>query len=240
MTVPTPPIPPPQSAGSHRQQFDRDLVQIRRRIVHEATVAVDMLEASFRALTAQDTETARDVRRGEDSVDVEEVAIESECLRLMTLQQPVGADFRLLTFCLKVNSDIERVADHASSIAKITLRLSELGPGPPLPTALAELGQRVPLACHRLLRAVLDQDEAEARSIVTTDKVIDDLDKRLFKEILQMLARHPDQAERGLLLYRVGRDLERVGDLMGNIAEDLVYLITGQIIRHTKPKPAAP
>ena len=215
--------------------FDRDLALLQRRLMREATTAVDMLEASIRALWQLDADTAREVRRGEQRIDAEEVEIEGECLRLLTLQQPFGADFRFLTFCLKVNTDIERVADHAASIAKIILKMSKTGDPPPWPTALTELGERIPVLCHRLLRAVLDQDDDAARALVSSDEVIDELDKRLFKEVQQFLARHPEQAESALLIYRVSRELERVGDLMCNIAEDVVYLSTGQIIRHQKP-----
>lgn len=215
--------------------FDRDMALLRRRLMREATTAVDMLEAAIRALWQLDADLAREVRRGEDRLDAEEVEIEAECLRLMTLQQPFGADFRFLAFCLKVNTDIERVADHAASIAKITIKLHKGADLPPWPTALTELGERLPLLCHRLLRAVLDQDEQAAVDLVGSDEVIDALDKRLFHEVQDLLARHPDQAEGALLIYRVGRELERVGDLMCNIAEDVVYLATGHIVRHQKP-----
>lgn len=215
--------------------FDRDLALLQRRLMREATTAVDMLEASIRALWQLDADAAREVRRGEERIDVEEVEIEEECLRLLTLQQPFGADFRFLTFCLKVNTDIERVADHAASIAKIILKMHKSAALPQWPTALTELGERIPVLCHRLLRAVLDQDDEAARALVTSDEVIDDLDKRLFKEVQQLIARHPDQTESALLIYRVSRELERVGDLMCNIAEDVVYLSTGQIVRHQKP-----
>lgn len=216
---------------------DRELASLRRRVVLESTTAVDMLEASLRALWMLDTGLAREVRRGEKEVDREEVAIEAECLRLLTLRHPFGTDFRFITFCLKVNGDIERVADHASSIAKITLKLSALEEIPEWPRSLSELGERLPVLCHRLLRAVLDQDEQAARALVVSDKTIDELDKQLFEEIRDLIERRPNFAEAGLLMYRVGRELERVGDLMCNIAEDVVYWATGEIIRHKKPKP---
>ncbi len=213
---------------------DRELAALRRRIVKEATTAVDMLEAALRALWMLDGALAREVRRGEKEVDREEVAIEAECLRLLTLRHPFGTDFRFITFCLKVNADIERVADHAASIAKITLKLTAVEQIPEWPRSLSELGERLPVLCHRLLRAVLDQDEQAARALVPADKTIDELDKQLFEEIRDLIERRPNFAEAGLWMYRVGRELERVGDLMCNIAEDVVYWATGEIIRHEK------
>ncbi|MEM9560496.1 MAG: phosphate signaling complex protein PhoU [Planctomycetota bacterium] len=219
--------------------FDRDLHLLRRRIVRLATSSVDLLEASIRALWDLDTAGAREVRQGEEMIDLEEVAIERECLRLLTLQQPYGLDFRQLTFCLKVNADLERVADHASSIAKVTLKLGDVGVTPRWPTALTDLGERLPVVCHRLLRAMLDDDAEAARGLVGSDEVIDTLDKRLFQELAEHAAKHPSDGAAVLLMHRVGRDLERVGDLMCNIAEDVVYLVTGEIIRHERSGDAA-
>lgn len=217
--------------GPGPSSLDRELGHLRRRVLRSANVAIDMLEASLHALWTVDHEVALDVRRRDDAVDDEEVLIERECLRLLTLQRPYAQDFRLITFCLKANADIERVADHATSVAKIALCLDPRQP-PHWPTALTEMGDRVPVLCHTLLRAVLDEDIAAARSLVVGDRVIDRLDHRLFEEITSWIRRDPDAGELALHCYRLGRELERVGDLMANIAEDVVYLVTGEIIRH--------
>ena len=190
-----------------------------------------MLEASLHALWNADHLVAEQVRLRDDTVDDEEVRIEQECLRLLTLQRPYAQDFRLITFCMKANADIERVADHATSIAKIALQIDPANP-PAWPTALFELADRVPVLCHDLLRAVLDEDLDSARGLLAMDKVIDQLDRQLFGEVTQWVQERPDDATWALLAYRLGRELERVGDLMANIAEDVVYLVTGQIIRH--------
>ena len=232
-------IPPTPPDHAHRLVLEQDLLSLRRRLVREATLAIDLLEASIRALWTLDTEAAIEVRRGEDRVDLEEVAIERECLRLLTTHRPYGTDLRFITFSLRVNSDLERIADHAASIAKICLRLSARNATPPRwPTALTELGERVPMLCHRLLRAVLDDDSTAARELVRDDAVIDTLDKRLFQEVQDYLDRHDAQRDGALYMYRVGRELERVGDLVTNIAEDVVYLATGEIIRHAHDEPA--
>ncbi len=105
------------------------------------------------------------------------------------------------------------------------------------------MGQRVPVMCHSLLRAVLDEDARIARQIVTEDDTIDALEKRLFEEVNELMRKEPAMTRNGLLIYRVGRDLERIGDLMKNIAEDVIYLATGSIVRHEakralyQPKP---
>lgn len=220
-----------------RSSFERTLSDLKRRLVQEAAAAVGMLEAAIDALWRLDADAAREVRGQDDSIDAEEVAIEQECFKLLALEHPFARDFRVVAFILKVNADVERVADHASSIAKVAARIRWNGQ-PQWPTALQEMGQRVPLMCHQLMRAVLDEDAALARRIVQEDEIIDDLEKRLFDEVAELMERDPSEQRNGLLLYRAGRELERVGDLMKSIAEDVVYLSTGEIVRHEKKRNA--
>ena len=211
--------------------LELSLMQLRRRLLRQAAVAVGMLETSLEALWELDAALVEDVLARDDRVDREEVDLEEACLELMTLQRPFARDFREITFILKANSDLERVADHACSIAKIA---RQIGPTPPerWPVALRELGERVPTMCHTLLRAVIDENLDSAKALVLQDKTIDRLDKRVFIEAKQMIESNPDQAAAGMLISRLGRELERVGDLMANIAENIVYLNTGTIVRH--------
>lgn len=230
MQYPSPTVPDP---GHGPFAFDRRLIQLKRRLVREATLAIGMLEAALDALWRLDREAAKQVTRDDDRIDREEVQIEQECFDILALHHAFARDFRVLAFILKVNADIERVADHASSIAKITRRIRGETP-PAWPTSLRELGERVPLMCHELMRAVLDEDVNAAKALVLSDKTIDQLDHRLFDEAIDMMGADTSQdtLSNGMLIYRIGRELERVGDLMTNIAEDVVYLATGSIVRH--------
>lgn len=231
---PNPQVPPPAPRASANAKFSEELANLRRRLIREASMAIDLLVSAVAGLWELDHDLAQRIRSGENEVDTEEVAIEQECLRLLTLERAFGHDMRQLAFCLKVNQDIERVADHASSIAKICLKLQP--PAPVWPTALREMGDRIPVACEELLRAVVNSDVESARLIRAKDKTIDQLDKRAFEEIREHIEREPHNAATGLLMYRASRELERVGDLLGNIAEDIIFLETGQIVRHTKRK----
>jgi len=220
--------------GSYK--FEQRIGQLKRRLFREATTAIEMLERSLDALWRMDADLAAATRQRDDRVDSEEVEIEQQCYELMTLGQPVAGDFRSLAFVLKVNADLERVADHAVSIAKVVPCLDGRSRAR-WPTALGELRERVPMMCHALMRAVLDEDADAARALVSSDKIIDRLDRRLFDEVAEMMRHDPELIEDGMLLYRVSRELERVGDLMANIAEDVVYLVTGEIVRHAKRRP---
>lgn len=227
------PTVPEPSGYVTRNDFDDQLQRIRLRLIREAMVAVEMLEHAIEALWKLDREEARAVRVKDTRVDREEVAIETACYRLLTMQQPVARDFRVIAFVLKVNQDIERVADHASSIAKSIIAIRGDIP-PKWPTSLEELAHRVPAQCHVLLKAVADEDTEKAVEIVEGDKILDEIHRRLFDEIVETMDGSGESSANGLLIYRIGRELERIGDLMAAIAEDLVYLSTGNIIRHQK------
>lgn len=222
--------------SSREATLVREIKALKQRLVQEATFAVGMLEAAADALLKLDVEAARAVMRRDDEVDAEEVRIEEECLRLLALFQPFARDFRTVTTLLRVNADLERVADHATSIAKVTLKLHARGGVPKWPTSLLELTQRVPMLCHALLSSLLSENLTDAREVLDKDKAIDKLDKRLFDECLDLMDGDRDTKAVGMLLYRCGRELERVGDLMTNIAEDVVYLVTGEIVRHEEKR----
>lgn len=240
----------PSSDGA-RTQTDRQILDLKRRLIREATYAIGMLESAVDALFRLDGEAAHNVRGRDDRIDVEEVQIESECLRILALHNPYAHDFRVVTFILKTNASVERVGDHATSLAKIGQKIRRHMSGlpadqplpddravtvPPWPTALVEMGQRVPAMCHELLRAVLDEDAEGAKALVASDRVIDTLDKRLFSETAAMVEARTMPVPVGLLVSRAGRELERIGDLMTDVAEEVVYLVTGSIIRHEDKK----
>ncbi len=214
-------------------RFDRALAQLRRRLLREATFAIEMLEGAIEALHGRDFEAARRIRRADDRVDIEEVEIEQEVYRLMITESPYASDFRLLAFILRANAAVERVADHACSIAKVTRRLEGLAV-PALPAPLVDLCERIPIMCHQVMRAVLDEDADSAREIGKSDEVMDDLDRQVFRVLVEQIHADVETAEAAMLLYRISRELERVGDLMVNIAEDVVYLVEGEIVRHEK------
>jgi phosphate transport system protein len=233
--MPTPPREEPPRPGAVKPAFVREAGALKRRLVDEATAAVGMLEAALAALWELDTTAAKEILARDERLDQEEVAIEEGVFRVMALQSPVARDFRLLAFVLKTNAEVERIGDHSCSIAKITLRLAPMGPIA-WPTSLIELGQRVPMACHRCLRALLDEDPELAKQVVVDDKILDRLNRALFDETVNFMRQRGESEPIGLNLYRVGRELERVGDVVTNIAEDVVYLATGEIIRHEKKR----
>lgn len=232
-------MPSQPSPGPAASSTDVRIAEVKRRLLREATAAVSMLERALASMWSLDVIAAKAVRVADDRIDLEEVAIESECHEILTLHHPYARDFRNMSFIMKVNTDVERIADHASSIAKLVTRIADRNPtAPNWPMALRELGDRVPVMCHQMLRSVMDDDVELARQVASSDEIIDQLDRRLFDEVLEMLSHAETDADRavGMYIYRSGRELERVGDLAAAICEELIYLCTGQIVRHAKKR----
>ncbi len=237
--MPTAPTPDQLAAARVRTAqeiaLDGQIKLVRAKIIDEATTAIGMLETAIDALFRLDVDRAREIIARDDDVDRSEVEIEEEALRVLALYHPFARDFRKITSMLRINADLERVADHATSIAKQTVKLQPLGVTR-FPTALTELGQRVPMLCHTLLTSFVSENVEQCRSVIIKYKAIDSLDKRLFDECLEVMGSDRNSKAAGVLMYRCGRELERVGDLMGNIAEDVIYLVGGHIVRHEEKK----
>jgi phosphate transport system protein len=222
----------PRGSG-HEVVIEREIKNLRTMILAEAATAIGMVEQAAEALVTLDETSARIVIGRDDEIDREEVVIEEECFRILALYHPFAKDFRLITTFVKVNADIERVADHATSVAKAAIKLKKLNVRS-MPTSLVELAQRVPILCHGVLNLLATEDATEAREMVSKDKAIDNLVKQLFEECVSLMTAERDSKAAGLRMYRCGRELERIGDLMKNIAEDLIYLQSGTIVRHEK------
>lgn len=216
-----------------RQQFEHRLQALKQRLILETASAVKLLEDALRAMFDFDDAAAASIKERDDVIDREEVAIEQECFRLLAMESPVARDFRTVTFVLKANADVERVGDHAASVAK-TFRRMELSAPPQWPTSLVELGQRVPVLCHELLRAMQNEDTEAARRVIAEDETIDRLERQLFSETVEFMRTEPGSEALGMQIHRIGRELERVADLMTDIARDIIYLNTGEIVRHQR------
>ncbi|MCU0688331.1 MAG: phosphate signaling complex protein PhoU [Phycisphaerales bacterium] len=227
-------VPPlnPSAPRASQISIEREIRTLKEMVMAEAATAVGMVEQAAEALIKGDETMARVVISRDDEIDRDEVHIEEECFRVLALFHPFAKDFRHITMLLKVNSDIERVADHATGISKQVVKLKKLAPVPPLPTPLVELAQRVPMTCHALLTALAQESVEQAREVVVKDKTLDSLEKAVFDECVNLMTHDRNTKAAMLHMHRCARELERVGDLMKNIAEDLIYLQSGNIVRH--------
>ena len=211
------------------QAFDTELTRLRREFTAHATMCFEALERACEALRTRDMALARRVVEGDDEVDREEVHIEAEVVRLITLYHPVAHDMRLLVTFLKLNYDLERIADHSANVAWLARRI--MLRGGQIPPHVLELADRVVRNARGVFQAFLDQDTVAARAVVKHDDEVDELDKTVRRDVHDMLVKQ-GEVDTALHLFRISRELERAGDHVANMAEDVIFLVTGEIVRH--------
>jgi len=215
----------------HTSALHDEIDTLNHRLQTEAVLTVELVEQAVDALRTCDREKAVDVRLRDTEVDAQEVFIEEECIRLIALHQPVASDLRALMIVIKANGDLERIADHASGVAKAVIYLGDES-APHWPTSLIDLAQRIIPLCHDTIRTLGQCDEDAAKKIIEGDDAIDRLSKQVIREVEELIGSSDISRRAGLLAYRASRDLERIGDLCVNICEDILYVQSGKIIRH--------
>lgn len=212
------------------------LDELRRRSLRMASQVEDIVQEACETVFQRDETLARRVVVRDTEVDREEIAVESEVVRLMALYQPVGIDLRLLCTVLKVNNDLERIADCAVNIAERS-RHQEIQP---LAEQNSDLKQMFPVVRQILrnaIQAYSAEDAEAARRVLAEDEQID----ALYGQIVRSIVSQAPQASESMAAYldvlSVAKNLERIADHATNIAEDVVFLSTGQIVRHQTGNP---
>jgi phosphate transport system protein len=207
------------------------LDDLRRRSLRMAGLVEDIVQEACEAVFSADEELARRVIRRDEEVDQEEVRVETEVIRLLALYQPVGSDLRLLCTVLKVNNDLERIADCAVNVAERSKHLEVQT----LAARCDHLRRLIPEVQAQLRRAVQcygSQDADLARRAVFNDDAVDAVHGEIIRWGVAQLGKSPDAPAGYLDVLSVAKNLERIADHATNIAEDVIYLSTGRIVRH--------
>lgn len=222
---------PPDPMPIH---LHRDLDRLAKEILSVGALAEEATHNAIEALVHRRTELAERVVQGDDLIDSREVDVEIECLKMLALHQPVAADLRYIVAILKVNSDLERVGDLAVNIAERALYLSTRDPiGVSLDfETMGELVRRMLRDC---LDALVRRDVTVARRVLAEDDAVDTINREMFGILEEAMVKNPDCIKRAVHLLSASRHLERVADLATNIAEDVVFMVDGTVIRH-KPE----
>lgn len=205
--------------------------RITEKLDQQCKRVVDLLDACVVRLSRSDLGSDDQLALVEDEIDREEVVLEEECFRIVALHQPIGTDLRTLATVLHANGDLERAADHAMNI----LRCRPLLPPPEqLPQPFLLLASKVVEAMRRSCDALVSHDTVAAREVIAADKIIDSLEDAADRAARTLAVEHPECVDSAFLLSRVAHELERIADLAKNLAEDVLYLDTGDIVRHQK------
>jgi phosphate transport system protein len=213
------------------KHLQRDLENLQRDLLTLAASVEEAIHKSTRALQERDADQAQQVIAGDSLIDQEENHIEEECLKILALHQPVAVDLRRIAMALKINTDLERMADLAEDIADRALHLARL-PVVPIPEKLQRMTDLATAMVRESLDAFVNLDTRQARRVCRLDHEVDRYNNEIIQELIGMMKESPAKVEAGLSLFSATRHLERIADHATNIAEDVVYLVEGTIIRH--------
>ncbi len=210
-----------------RISFDKALEDLQREILRMGSLVETAIDDAVQSLAKQDVKMAKRVIDGDAVINNLEREIEDKCMILIATQQPLAKDLRKISTGVRIVIDLERMADHAADIAKITLRMSN----DPLIKPLIDIPKMAKLA-QNMVRSVLDSyvngDTVLAQTACLKDDEIDHLYRLVFDELLEIMQKHPNTIVQGTYLLFVARYLERIADHATNIGEAVIYLETGQ------------
>ncbi|MFA9480162.1 phosphate signaling complex protein PhoU [Phycisphaerales bacterium AB-hyl4] len=217
------------SAHLHKQ-----ILRLKQMIVDLGTQVDVAVQHALQAVHERDPELAREVVAGDERIDMLEVEIEEECLHALALHQPVALDLRYVIAMLKINNDLERIGDLAVNIADQAIFLSGESEVV-LPFNLEGMGDGVSRMLQQARAALLDLDVKQAERVRLEDDKIDAIHRDMYRQVEQAIREQPTNTEQYIHMLNVSRHLERIGDHAVNIAEDVIYMARGEIMRHRQP-----
>ncbi|WP_372717043.1 phosphate signaling complex protein PhoU [Novipirellula sp.] len=213
------------------KHLDRDMDHLHRDILSLSAVVEEMIGNAGRALQDGRTDLAEKVIHDDEEVDQQEVAIEEECLKMLALHHPVAIDLRRIATVIKVNNDLERIADLAVSVAQRALGVKDY-PRFVIPEGVGPMVTKVSGMVREALDAFVNMDTDIARSVILRDDEVDALNTDLINRLRLTMQQDAQFVAAALHCFSAIRHLERIADLATNIAEDAIYLVDGEIVRH--------
>jgi phosphate transport system protein len=219
------------------KSMQEDMSLLKQRVLRMGGMVEEATRDATVALTQRRADLARRVIEADDAIDMIELDVDEECLRILALHQPVAGDLRYITAVLKINNDLERIGDLACNVAERAIDLARREPLV-LPLRFERMTEIVRGQLHDALDALVNRDARLARAVLARDREINQIHRQHFEALQESMKASPDNVEAAVDLLSASRQLERIGDQTTNIAEDVVFLVEGRVIRHARP--AAP
>jgi phosphate transport system protein len=209
----------------------RDMENLQKLVLSVSAVAEEMIDKATRILCERRYEDASAVIAADSEVDRREVVIEEECLKILALHQPVASDLRRIASVLKINNDIERIADLAVNIAQRSQCLGDF-PEFVVPDRVERMVDLTTQMVRGALNAFVSLDADNARRLIRLDDMVDEHNREIITELQTQMKQRPQSVEAALHCFSAVRHIERIADHAVNIAEDVIYLVEGDIVRH--------
>jgi phosphate transport system protein len=213
------------------KHLQRDLDSLQRDMLALAGLVEAAVSKAILALQERDVNHAREVIDGDGQIDNEENHIDEECLKILALHQPVAVDLRIIAAAMLINVDLERIGDLAEDIAERAIHLAK-APLLPIPHKLQHMTDLTTMMLRQSLDAYVNLNKAQAQSVMRMDDAVDRYNEEIIEEIVEEMKSSPTLIEAGLSMFSAVRHLERIADHATNIAEDVIYLVDGEIVRH--------
>ena len=213
------------------KHLERDLDNLQRDLLALASLVEAAIHKAITALQDRNAKLAQEIIAGDSQIDTEENHIEEECLKVLALHQPVAIDLRRIAAAMMINIDLERMGDLAEEIAERAIHLSR-PPLFPIPAKLQRMTDLTTSMVHQSLDAFVNLNSEQAKRVLRMDDEVDRYNNEIIQEIIGQMQRSPELIDAGLSMFSATRHLERIADHATNIAEDVVYLVEGEIVRH--------
>lgn len=214
-----------------KEHFGEQLEEVRRQLIFMGGEVEKQIRSAVDAVMDGSVDKAREVIARDREIDDLENRIEDATIHLFALQQPVAVDLRFLIGVLKINNDLERIGDHAVNVAEGAERLAALRNGK-MNVDLRYMADHAMAMLSDALASFINRDPALAREVIKRDDILDHRNESLIRELLTYMAETPAMISRGLELISISKNLERVGDLATNIAEDTIFIAEARLVKH--------
>ena len=214
-----------------KRHFEADLREVKRQILEMGGTVESMIADATRHLVDRDADAAVRVLSQEREVNRLQNGIDEACLRVLALHQPLAGDLRFLAAVMKMTADLERMGDLAVNVVQGTRRLASEAPVGPF-TDLPRIARLTAEMVHAALNALVERDEATARKVLEADSEVDSLKHQIFRELIDLMRSNPDKVPGYLQLILISRHYERIADHATNIAEEVIYIVSGRDVRH--------
>lgn len=222
-----------------KRHLEKELSGLKKRILSLGAMAEERVRMTIRAFETKDGELARKVIESDRDIDEAEVEVEEECLKIIALHQPVAVDLRFINIVIKINNDLERVGDEAVNIAERVENISQRMPLS-FPFDFAVMAEKAEAMLKNSLDALVNQDVDLAYRVCLDDDEVDAMNHAIYDKVKEVIKEQPDRVAYLLNLMLIGRHLERIADHATNIAEEVIYMIEGEIFRHKQKKAMMP
>ncbi len=214
-----------------QRHFLQELEALKTNLIKMGSFAEQAIADSIRALLERRKEVAQQVLSQDQQINSYEILIDDAVVDLLALQQPVATDLRFILAASKINNDLERIGDHAVNIAESALQCVDHSPLKPL-VDITQMAQITKGMLRDAIDGFIHHNATICRAVLRNDDIIDELNKKVVHDLVEVMRQNPDKIEQALEFIRVSRNLERVADLATNIAEEVIFMAEARVVKH--------